>query len=104
MNEYFQIINKKDIENLNISSKLLTQAFGKEKINYRLFNKIIKKNQKIIKGYLNNPLFFNSSYDLFPRDKKNIDENKITHKNNNNFLNKKQDFHNSINLNNNLND
>lgn len=104
MNEYFQIINKKDIENLNISSKLLTQAFGKEKINYRLFNKIIKKNQKIIKGYLNNPLFFNSSYDLFPRDKKKIDENKITHKNNNNFLNKKLDFQNSINLKNNLND
>ena len=100
-----RIIDKKDLERLNISSKLLTQAFGPDKINYKLFNKIINKDQKIIKGYLNNPLFFHSSYDLL-NDKKLNDENKISHRKTQiSFLNKKQFFQiNLMDLKNNLND
>ena len=100
-----RIIDKKDLERLNISSKLLTQAFGPDKINYKLFNKIINKDQKIIKGYLNNPLFFHSSSDLL-NDKKLNDENKISHRKTQiSFLNKKQFFQiNLMDLKNNLND
>jgi len=104
MNEYYQM-NKKNLENLNISSKLLTQAFGTEKINYKMFFKIIKKDQNIVKSYLKNPFFFNSSYDLFLKDKKENDENKINQKKTqNNFLNKKHSFQiNLMDLKNNLN-